>query len=778
MLVGPGGVGKSSLLNGLMNEPLSIANSTQLADTFSLKSTCNHSSKASDRPTESFWAKSESGGQWVKIDDQDELNELALLVTKLNQDQERSPRRSGSTAEFTHPGVKAVFKEIIKACSNLDSQNTSKVDTEVYLRVWDCGGQPVFLNLLPAFLTARTLFMLMFDASLNLQSPCQHLSHINGQASKQLDEMTTLQLLIQWMATIHATLLKKKSSLISEPEASNDEMERYPRILPVGTHGDAVNTKSRKEISDLLAEACRNKAFAHLLYDSLFVDNTTAGKGESEDPAYRIIRQIANEFADEDLAIDTPITWVLFRKVFERFAREKPIVPLEEVVELATACLIPEHAVASVLEFYHELSVFFHYSGIPSLATTVIADPQWLIRQMAQIMALEGFEEVKNDQLWILLREDGILVENLYKLVFRSQKELEPQKIIDLLEHFLIVFPIRSNNKHLYKGREYFVPSMLPLCTDHTTTSCIQSTVPLHLVFSTNYLPPGFFTRLVAAMSTHPNLQIDFSGKLYRNAIKFFYGPPGQQLDKVSLTEKRSSISIQVQRVSPRSHKCPLFVNTCHEIMKLLPESFKKVKEWLPGIDVSFATPCTKCPNREHLVRLPTLPCVESNPTVLCEAGNSVNLKPDQFWFYTEKVCVLFPVGVVIMCITSCFVQLTSCTCGGETAEVSDLEITAIVEAVESANAVGDLVVALEMSEQVEGIGGDARRVLSRWQKEMRMMRIPARPHLLMQVLRIGLRSLHLKYASAISCLHNYTPHMTVGCCIKNFLHLLIIKNK
>ena len=525
--------------------------------------------------------------------------------------------------------------------------------------------------------------MLMFDASLDLQSPCQHLSHINGQASKQLDEMTTLQLLIQWMATIHATLLKKKSSLIREPEASKDEMERYPRILPVGTHGDAVNTKSRKEISDLLAEACRNKAFAHLLYDSLFVDNTTAGKGKAEDPTYRIIRQIANKFANENLEIDTPITWVLFRKVFKKFAREKPIVPLEEVVELATACLIPKHAVASVLEFYHELSVFFHYSRIPSLATTVIADPQWLIRQMAQIMALEGFEEVKNDQLWRLLREDGILVENLYRLVFRSQKELEPQKIIDLLEHFLIVFPIRSNNKHLCKGREYFVSSMLPLCTDHSTTSCIRSTAPLHLVFSTNYLPPGFFTRLVAAMSTHPNLQIDFSGKLCRNAIKFHYGPPGQLLDKVSLTENKSSISIQVQRVSPRSHKCPLFVNTCHEIMKLLPESFTKVKEWLPGIDVSFATPCTKCPNGEHLVRLPTLPCVESNPTVLCEAGVQVNLKPDQFWFYTKEVCVLFPVGVVIMCITSCFVQLTSCR--GETAEVSELEITAIVEEVESA---------------------------------------------------------------------------------------------
>ena len=654
MLVGPGGVGKSSLLNGLMNLPLSIANSTQIADTFSLRSTRGHSGRSTSRPTKSYWAKCDSGGQWVRIDDEDELRELALLVEKAYNNQksdesdesdestsdesdEGSPQNSGKKAEFTHPSVQAIFDEILEACSEIDV-NTSAVDSEVYLRVWDCGGQPVFLNLLPAFLTARTLFMLIFNASLDLQSLCRHLSHFRGQASEQLDEMTTLQLMVQWMATIHTTLLKKKSSLISEPGASNDGMERYPQILPVGTHGDAVNTKSRKEIIDLLSEACKSAAFAHLLRDTCFVDNTTAGKGEAEDPTYQIIRQIANEFADTDLSIDTPITWVLFRKVFERFSRGKPIVPLEEVEELATACLIPKHVVKSVLEFYHELSVFLHYSRIPSLSTTVIADPQWLIKQMAQIMALEGFEKVKNDQMWRLLREDGILVENLYKLVFKNLKELEPQKIIDLLEHFLIVFPIHSSNKHPYKGLEYFVPSMLPLCTEHTTTSCIQSTTPLHLAFSTKYLPPGFFTRLVAAMSTHPHLQIDFSGKLYRNAIKFHYGPPGQLLDKVSLTQDKSSIYIQVQRVSSRSHKCPLFVNTCHEILKLLPESFEKVKEWLPGIDVSFASHCTKCLNGEHLVLLPKLPCVDSRPTVLCQAKVPVNLTPDQIWFYTQEV--------------------------------------------------------------------------------------------------------------------------------------------
>ena len=72
MLVGPGGVGKSSLLNGLMNLPLpSEAHSTQLADALTL------------RPTDNFWARSQCGSYWTKVTNKDEINELIQSVRAL-----------------------------------------------------------------------------------------------------------------------------------------------------------------------------------------------------------------------------------------------------------------------------------------------------------------------------------------------------------------------------------------------------------------------------------------------------------------------------------------------------------------------------------------------------------------------------------------------------------------------------------------------------------------------------------------------------------------------
>ena len=544
---------------------------------------------------------------------------------------------TSSTSECISKILDDILKEVSEGNLLLTDEDSIS-DIETFFRVWDCGGQPVFLNLLPAFLTARTLFLLMFDARYGLLNQCLHLSHLKGVVTESKEEITTLELMVQWMALIHATLLRKRSF------SNDDDLERFPRILPVGTHGDDENVKSKKaDIFRPLTEVCTDKAFTHLLLDGVIVDNTTAGTGENEDPHFNEIREAAGKFAAEDLSIITPLTWVLFRKVFHRYAKGKPIVPLEEVMELAIACSIPEKALDSVLAFYHDLSVFFHYTDVPSLKPVVIADPQWLIKQMAKIFALEGFEVVKNDSLWKLLRENGILVESLYTRVLRTQKILKPQDIIDLLEHFLIIARIYTNS-HRRSGREYFVPCMLPCCSPsdrppHSTMSSVQSAAPLHLLFSTNYLPPGFFTRLAAVMSKHPKCEVDQTCKLYRNEIRFLFGSPEQQVDELTIIEQKRSVCIQMQRFSSREYSCPTFMTSCNQVFQILRESFVEVKKWLPGIDVSFALACDNCPQNDHFIPLPSTP---SSRVLLCQRKVKTKLTPQhKLWYNIQQVqCV------------------------------------------------------------------------------------------------------------------------------------------
>ena len=67
-MIGPGGVGKSSFLRGLMNQSLARhARSTILADTKTVKP--------------QFWAKAgeSADSYWSEVTDQDEIKELAEL---------------------------------------------------------------------------------------------------------------------------------------------------------------------------------------------------------------------------------------------------------------------------------------------------------------------------------------------------------------------------------------------------------------------------------------------------------------------------------------------------------------------------------------------------------------------------------------------------------------------------------------------------------------------------------------------------------------------------
>ena len=54
----------------------------------------------------------------------------------------------------------------------------------------------------------------------------------------------------------------------------------------------------------------------------------------------------------------------------------------------------------------------------------------------------------------------------------------------------------------------------------------------------------------------------------------------------------------------------------------------------------------------------------------------------------------------------------------------------------------GELAEALEMSDDMEDINGDARTLIIRWQKEMKLLKSPIRPHLMYHLTKIGMKHL------------------------------------
>ena len=709
MMVGPGGVGKSSLLRGLMNQRLpQDAESTILADTKVVK--------------RQFWAKAgeSADSYWAEITDEDEIEELAglfqLVLARLHpakavsltefNPQECKPQNVQTISDeyvsrIKDNEVQSVLRQVAEQSVSLPlTRHSENLHSEVLMHVWDCGGQPVFLDVLPAFLTSRTMFLLFFDARRNLLDKCSSLSYRAGRlVSKSEQSFTTLQLLTQWMASIHAMCIRKdgiedpnlevsstpsegkspatqgRKTQTSDPahdhigpqiSARNQHIfgeniiPKFPRIIPVGTHGDEI--QEDEKILHTLLSHCEGKAFAPLLLDGVIVDNTTAGHGkEHEDEGFRYIREQVHELTSEHLKVRTPVAWVLFRKVLQKVAKANPIVSYRQAVAVGQACGMAEDVVPSVLHFYHELAVFLHYFQIRSLCDQVIADPQWLVKQLGRLLAPKELEQnVSNQLLWKPLHEKGILIQPLYEEVWKKSI-LEPQSLADLLEHFLLVAPIDPPIAvPEIRCRKYFVPSVLQLSSPSLSThmaehrmcntTVMKKSSPLHLTFSTKYVPPGFFTRLATTLTREPKCEPLFERDVFRNKITFAY----DQIDELTICEQSSSVQINVVRIQHRKPHKMTFGNTCCDIMELIQACSATVGQWLPSVEVKAAFLCEQCPD---FITIPH--GANTGLNVYCKARHHCNLtREKQYWLKitsTPEVCCLC--RCYKCCISLCYIS-------------------------------------------------------------------------------------------------------------------------
>ena len=642
MMVGYGGIGKSSLLCGLKNQPLpDVLSSTLMAD--------SHMISGHLRPSQSSWTSSKGQTFWKDVTEEEEYIEMARLILQARKSSKASESlfdwlplsQDQENPLLQHQDVRHIVSKVMFYASKY---SLHELEPEHWIRVWDCGGQKVFRTILPAFITPKTMFLLMFDARDDLHKKCVSVyNHPGGRPSILDENLTVMELILKWMATIHASLSKEKlktdysnpndpacSQLL--PGTPSSLPTSYPKIIPVGTHGDDEFVKNNSEvILQAITESCMGKSFASAVEKCLIVDNTTAGRGVEEDSNYDVIRKKVSNFA-EGLSCDTPITWVLFRKVLSQLSKSKPIATISEIHEAALACTIPEDAINSVLHFYHSFGVFFHYKHIPSLQGKVIIDPQWLVKVIATLFPITDPDEIGVPDMWFILRQYGLLVQPLYEAVLSQQKFLEPGEIIDLLSDFLIIGEIHSaSKKHQYQGKEYFVPCMLSNTESHSKEiKDYPAPAPLHLVFSTNYLPPGFFTRFSAILSKKPKFEVLFD-KICHNKIKYAYGVEYERAEEITIFEKVLSVQVDVRHVNGNNYQ--EFFNSCREILEQIRLCSDEVLKWLPEIKMSAAFQCHQCPEvPTHFTVLPTSLSTQ-HPKLRCQRDRLTRLNLAQmFW--------------------------------------------------------------------------------------------------------------------------------------------------
>ena len=431
----------------------------------------------------------------------------------------------------------------------------------------------MFLEILPAFLTPRTMFLLLFDASKDFRERWQ--SRQNAPDGEvlfgEVVNETTSNLMAKWMSTIHSHLVKHSK-----------EGNPSPSLYCIGTRGDKlIEEEKREALKEQMKSLYEDKEFSDIIQDVLIVDNTTSGKGRGEDPSITRLREAIGAFLKSKFIVKTtPVNWVLFHKVLQELKQN--VISKDDAITIGAACHIPAGDVPDVLMFYHELGALLYYPHIRGLENKVILSPKWFVEIIGKVFILEGYEKRwSGSKMWSLLRKKGILVEPLYHDVWENDDDIDPQEIIELLVHFRLAAPVQTK---LYDSRvkQYFLPANLPGYTgkpNEAPSGYKLRASPAHITFSTGYVPPGFFTRLATTVA-QSNLKPSFENNIYRNRIIFFYGHPH---DDIILTDIHFAIQIDVLRYVPEhSHPVP-FKTVCQDVLKLFDECCQQVEETLHG---------------------------------------------------------------------------------------------------------------------------------------------------------------------------------------------------
>ena len=575
MLLGPAGVGKSSLVRGLKNQPfIQEGNSTQVADV---------------KPVRYSWAT----GDWKDVDEQDELDEVAKLLASVHHDVEsteqlvssvksvRTLYRGTTSSHFPvsteqvnkvkTSKVGSYLENAITRANQLTPDDIRVLKPNPFLHVWDCGGQPIFLEVLPAFLTPRTEFLLLFDASKDFKERWKSIQFQNGEEIPGEEvNMTISELLDKWMATIHSHLSSK---------TEEGDLLDYPRILGIGTHGDGLSRREKQSVIGQFDALCRGKAFSELLDDIFIIDNTTAGRGrDGEDPGFERVCESILRFAKK-LVVRTPVSWVLFRKIIHMFTKEsKNVITYSEAKAIGVACKIKAEDVHKVLMFYHDLGVILYYSRIRDLQDKVILSPRWFVESLGKVLSLQGRETYQTREMWRILRENGILIQPLYVAVWRECEDIDPEGMMELLVCFHLAALVKTEVYHDLKAPQYFVPSVLPLFRGDRASpvNAIVKATPLHITFSTKFVPPGYFTRFVTTMASFMTCQLNFENGIYRNLVSFKFGD-GRKYDDIIFIELPYAIQVDISRNVPDSHEYTSFNKTCQDLLIVLDESCKEV---------------------------------------------------------------------------------------------------------------------------------------------------------------------------------------------------------
>ena len=407
----------------------------------------------------------------------------------------------------------------------------------------DTGGQPQFLQLLPAFIEniSSCVCFVRLDQDLDEKPTVKFFNKSGTQCGESYEsEHTNLQVIESCVRTIHS-----KCCLNSD---------KSPNFFVVGTHLDKYEEKSTPSET---IETKNTKLSTHL--DSLIEQSLEFYK---EDELIFPLNCTSREKRDKAVAAEfrkcvmkhclepkskIPLAWFVLEEYIRQYADKKKVVYVDKdtCFRIARKLQMTTETFEAALNHLLKLNIFRSYPSYPNL---IFCDTHVVLLKLNELVQ-HGFElrggnihGISSED--IKFRNEGIVnVKYLSNFPRFFSGMFTEESFLKILSDLLAVADMHNGS--------FFMPCLLKELSagdfnKHRRSS--QSLSPLLLYFSSGCLPNGLFTSLIASLKNQHKWELSYKRTkpacLYRNCIEF--GIPGGLPGVVTLIASFRFIEVHV----------------------------------------------------------------------------------------------------------------------------------------------------------------------------------------------------------------------------------------
>ena len=481
----------------------------------------------------------------------------------------------------------------------LENDGEVKEQYDIFSVLWEYGGQSVYHETHPIFLTEKVIYILTCDLSRNPYEEAGTL--VRKGLNRNKDDIgcrqTNLHDLDFWLSSVY--------SLVS----SNATPQDIPTVFLVCTHADKPyrGTDPRALANGIYGFLRAKTHGEHLLKDVFVVDNTKSGS-ESECPEVMRLREKLLTVAKclPHMKEAVPLKWLKYENVLQCLRNEKyNYITIEKAREIASdKCGINDNAqFQTMLDFLHDQKVLIHFKETSQLNTLVILDPQWLIDIFKKVITIRPYELTEKFlvKYWLKMEATGILDERLLAHEWKSLIDVQSEEIfgslLAIMERFSLLCPWPSYGEH----KQYLVPSMLIAPPSDNLVELLSSVrIPsLFVRFELGRVPPGLFTRLVLQFYQWCNEEwkSQIRPQLFRNFARFHIFPD-QGISVIILCH---SSSIEIALLGSMTadftdhHSDPTTSRAIHWQLRMILEGMRSEFSWLKNMRYEMCISCPVC---------------------------------------------------------------------------------------------------------------------------------------------------------------------------------------